>query len=273
MSNRVFFDGVSICLFTYNYERYLEQALESILLQKVNFKIEVVLGDDYSTDKTRDIAIKYQQRHPDIFILSFNSKNIGGTKNWIKTINQCSGKYIALLDGDDYFTDCLKLQKQYDQLENNSNLVLSFHSVEEKYDNVNGNDTIIEFEESYYKLKDIFQKGWFIRTGSTFFRNGIIPKTPPEWVYDFPYRYDTIIHVYLGLYGDFGNIKQSMSVWRKHQKGMSYALREKLIKSLQEESTLLIKLNEITDGQYTKEVNEFSSRNYSRIKSVKATKR
>ena len=78
--------GVSICIFSYNYEKYISQAIESVLLQKTDFKIEILIGDDLSKDKTRIIAVKYQAKYPEIIKLSFNETNIGGTKNWIKKI-------------------------------------------------------------------------------------------------------------------------------------------------------------------------------------------
>jgi glycosyltransferase involved in cell wall biosynthesis len=102
--------GVSVCLFTFNYDKFLAQALDSVLAQQTGFAVEIVIGDDCSTDNTRAVARGYAERHPGKFILSFNETNIGGTRNWISTMNKCRGKYIALLDGVDYFTDPLKLQ-------------------------------------------------------------------------------------------------------------------------------------------------------------------
>jgi glycosyltransferase involved in cell wall biosynthesis len=265
MADKALFNGISVCVFTYNYESYIAQALDSILGQKINFKLEIIIGDDCSTDGTRTIAIEYQRKYPEIISLSFNSQNIGGTRNWINTMSKCSGKYISLLDGDDYFTDPFKLQKQYDHLEKNSNLVLSFHSVTEKYDNIVGIDELIEYREPVYQLAEIFKLGWFIRTSTMVFRNGILTNNPPDWIYSYPYRYDTIMHVFLGKYGDFGNIRESMSVWRKHMNGMSYTISKNLINSIQEEINLLNKLNEYTGYLFRNEVKIYSASNFTRL--------
>jgi glycosyltransferase involved in cell wall biosynthesis len=262
MTNQI---GVSVCIFTYNYEKYLAQAIESVLSQETRFPVEIVIGDDCSTDNTRLIAKNYYDKFPDRIVLSFNENNIGGTKNWINTINQCKGKYIALLDGDDYFTDVLKLQKQYDVLESNPEYVLSFHSVEEKYENVTGNDKVVVYEKEEYLLEDFLRNGWFIRTAATFFKNGIIPQEPPAWVYDFPYRYDTILHVFLCKHGKAIALKDVMSVWRKHVKGMSYVLMENSIKNAQQEIKLGQQLDLYTGKQYTSVVKDFVAESYSNI--------
>ena len=254
---------VSVCVFTYNYDKFLAQALDSILAQQGPLAVEIVIGDDHSTDNTRAVASEYAEKYPGKFILSFNEKNIGGTRNWIGTMNKCRGRYIALLDGDDYFTDPLKLQKQYDALEKNPDFMLSFHSVEEKYDDVSGQDKTVIYEKEEYTLADFLERGWFVRTGATFFRNGIAPVDPPAWVYDFPYRYDTILHVFLTLHGKAICLKDSMSVWRKHSKGMSKALSENMIKNVRAEVALARELDRYTEFNYSAHVRRYIARSYS----------
>lgn len=255
--------GVSVCIFTYNYEKYLAEAIESVLAQETDFPVEIVIGDDCSSDDTRKIARQYAADHPGRFILSFNETNIGGTRNWLRTMNQCNGKYIALLDGDDYFTDTRKLQKQYDALEHNPEYVLCFHGVEEKYDDIDGLDKIVVFEKEEYELEDFLRRGWFIRTGSTFFRNGIAPVDPPEWVDNFPYRYDTILHVFLCMHGKALFIKDVMSVWRKHSKGMSKVLMDKVIQNIGTEIALAGELNKYTGFTYAGSVRSYIRDAYS----------
>jgi glycosyltransferase involved in cell wall biosynthesis len=255
--------GVSVCIFTYNYEKYLAEAIESVLAQETDFPVEVVIGDDCSSDNTRQIARQYAADHPGRFSLSFNETNIGGTRNWLRTMNRCNGKYIALLDGDDYFTDARKLQKQYDALEGNPEYVLCFHGVEEKYDDIDGLDKIVVFEKEEYGLEDFLRRGWFIRTGSTFFRNGIAPVDPPEWVYNFPYRYDTILHVFLCMHGKAFFIKDVMSVWRKHSKGMSKVLMDKVIGNIGTEIALAGELDKYTGFRYSESVRAYVRDAYS----------
>jgi glycosyltransferase involved in cell wall biosynthesis len=255
--------GVSVCVFTYNYEQYLPQALDSVLAQQTSFPVEIIVGDDCSTDNTRAVALEYSNRYPGRFILSFNETNIGGTRNWIRSMNKCSGRYIALLDGDDYFTDIHKLQKQYDALEEHPEYVLSFHGVEEKYDDISGQDKIVVFEKEDYTIGDFLERGWFIRTGSTFFRNGIAPVDPPAWVYDFPYRYDTILHVFLGIHGRALFLKDVMSVWRKHSKGMSKTFSKDRIRNIMTEIALARELDRYTDSRYANHTKAYIARAYS----------
>src|SRR5436305_10628616 len=120
---------VSVCVFSFNLQKYIAQTIESILDQETTFPYEIIIGDDCSTDGSREIALAYQRKYPQRIRLSFNATNMGGTRNWISTISQARGKYIALIDGDDYFIDKLKLQKQYELLEKNARVNLCFHSV------------------------------------------------------------------------------------------------------------------------------------------------
>ena len=121
---------VSVCVMSYNLEKYISEALDSILMQKVNFKYNIVVGDDYSTDNTRQILQKYVKKYPEKITLLLHKSNIGIVANFATTLKACHGKYIALLDGDDYWTDPLKLQKQVDFLESNKDYSMVFHNIE-----------------------------------------------------------------------------------------------------------------------------------------------
>jgi len=110
---------VSVMIITYNHEKYIAQAIESALMQKTNFDYEIVIGEDCSTDKTRDIVIEYAKKYPEKIKPILNEENLGAIANLVKTLKHCKGKYVALLEGDDYRTDPYKLQKQVDFLESN----------------------------------------------------------------------------------------------------------------------------------------------------------
>jgi glycosyltransferase involved in cell wall biosynthesis len=104
-------------MITYNHERYIEQAVRSVLSQRVNFPYEIVIGEDCSTDRTREILVALQQQHPDRIRLLEHSHNLGMLPNFVATQQACRGKYVALLEGDDYWVDDTKLQQQVDFLE------------------------------------------------------------------------------------------------------------------------------------------------------------
>lgn len=114
---------VSVIVPTYNHENYISQALESILSQKVTFPIEILIGDDCSTDKTCEIIKEYKSKYPDLIRLFLHEKNVGATKNAYELLMNARGKYLATLEGDDYWIDDYKLQKQVDFLEQNEDYV------------------------------------------------------------------------------------------------------------------------------------------------------
>ena len=121
---------VSVSLITYNHRKVIGRALDSILMQRVNFSYEIVVGDDCSDDGTRDILLEYQHRYPDRIVLNLHPRrydNVAGRINNMTNLRACRGKYTATLDGDDYWTDPDKLQRQYDLLERYPEVVLSVH--------------------------------------------------------------------------------------------------------------------------------------------------
>ena len=111
---------VSICMITYNHANYIRQAIEGVMMQRTSFDIELIIGDDCSTDSTRDICLRFQKTYPGKIRLNEKINNIGPIKNFIKTLGACTGKYVAICEGDDYWVDPLKLQKQVDFLESNN---------------------------------------------------------------------------------------------------------------------------------------------------------
>lgn len=120
---------VSVAMITYNHDKYIRQALDSILMQKVDFEYEVVVGDDCSPDNTQEILREYQALYPDKFKIIFRDKNIGATKNAYDVKMHCTGRYIAHLEGDDYWIDENKLQKQVDFLNANPQYIGTAHKM------------------------------------------------------------------------------------------------------------------------------------------------
>lgn len=118
---------ISVCVITYKHERFIAQALESALMQKGDFEIEIVVGDDASPDDTRKICEDFALKYPSIIKLLPPIANLGAMRNFARTFAACSGKYVALLEGDDYWTDPSKLQRQLEFLENNSSYAFASH--------------------------------------------------------------------------------------------------------------------------------------------------
>lgn len=120
---------VSVVCDVYNHEPYLRQCFDGFVMQRTNFKFEVLVHDDASTDKSAEIIIEYTNKYPDIFkpIIQKENQYSKGVGIW-KTYQfpRVKGKYVALCEGDDYWTDPLKMQKQYDVLENSHNVILVY---------------------------------------------------------------------------------------------------------------------------------------------------
>lgn len=113
---------VAIWMVTYNHNAFIEQAIESVMIQATDFEYKLFVGEDSSTDNTREICKKLKEKYPKKIELFLNEKNLGGILNAIQIYKQCfesGAKYVALLEGDDYWTDPLKLQKQVDFFEAN----------------------------------------------------------------------------------------------------------------------------------------------------------
>jgi glycosyltransferase involved in cell wall biosynthesis len=169
---------LSICLITYNHQNSIKQAIESVLSQQVAFSWSLVIADDYSTDGTRDILLEYKERYPDFIHLILQEKNVGPAKNWTDLITYPESKYVAYFEGDDYWIDPLKLQKQIDFLENNPDYFLSFHNAVIKHD---GTEKPFnkKFKKKTFTTKDLILKPWFVPSASIVFRNNNF--TMPDW--------------------------------------------------------------------------------------------
>jgi glycosyltransferase involved in cell wall biosynthesis len=120
---------ISVLMITYNHARFIRQALDSVFAQRTNFSYEVVIGDDASTDGTGAILAEYAEKFPDRVRLLLRQKNIGMNPNLADTLAACRGEYIALLEGDDYWTDPDKLNRQVEFLDGHPECVNCFHNV------------------------------------------------------------------------------------------------------------------------------------------------
>lgn len=121
---------LSVIMITYKHEKFIEQAINSILEQITDFEFELIIANDNSPDKTHDVVTGIIKRHPKGALIKYfkNEENLGANSNYIKAYNSGSGEFIAVCEGDDYWNDPFKLQKQVDFLEKNLEYVLSYHS-------------------------------------------------------------------------------------------------------------------------------------------------
>jgi glycosyltransferase involved in cell wall biosynthesis len=202
---------LSICLITYNHKNYIVEAIEGVLMQKVNFKFELIIADDYSTDGTREIILDYKEKYPLLISLILQPHNVGPQKNWLDLIKSPTSKYIAYFEGDDYWTDCYKIQKQIDFLENNKDFVLCYHDVKTLYpDGILKDDFIIKTKKEVSSIYDLAIWGNYIHSCSIVFRNYINTIDEKNEIYFCDY----FLYMHLSFYGQIKKIPQNMAVYR-----------------------------------------------------------
>lgn len=246
---------VSVSMITYNHEKFIAEAIEGVVMQKTNFPFELVIGEDLSTDNTRAICIEYQKKYPEIIKLRLNNPNQGMMLNWINNIESGQGKYIALCDGDDYWTDPYKLQKQVDFMESNPDYAMCSHKVHTLMCGVL--DDNIEMEKDELTTEDLIKKDWGLLTASIFFRKSA-HKTP-DWYYTVK-NGDYALQLIISLSGKIKFLPEYMAVYRQHLGGMSSTLKP--LNQTAWMVYLLHEFNEYTGQKYRKIIAERIKRMY-----------
>jgi len=205
---------VSVDMITYKHEAYIAQAIEGVLMQKTDFDFDLVICDDFSPDSTEQIIRDIISTHPKGHLIKYfrHPKNIGMQANGLFAVQQCHGKYIALCEGDDYWTNPQKLQKQVDFLEANEDYVLTFHPVKIlKPDGSFAEDFITTVPENYETQETLARSGNYIHTPSVVFRN-IIKTFPPEFSLS-PIG-DYFLYMILAKHGKMKMLEGEMAVYR-----------------------------------------------------------
>lgn len=211
---------VSILCDTYNHEKYIAQALDGFIMQKTNFPFEIIVHDDASTDRTAQIIKEYEIKYPDLIMAIYQTVNQYSQEDvniWADiTFPKARGKYIALCEGDDYWTDPYKLQRQVNFLEANSDFSLCFHKVKIKAENKLIKDYLTKVPKEVSIINDLAKRGNYIHTCSVVFKNPKKYEVPPDIVTgDYA--------LYLLITKDGSKIKyfnEVMSVYRMHKLGV-----------------------------------------------------
>lgn len=203
-------------MLTYNHEHYIAQAIESVLMQERDFPIELVIGEDCSTDRTREICQEYQLKYPDVIRLLKNEINIGMMSNFIQVLKECKGSYIALCEGDDYWTDLQKLKKQVNAMKNNT--TLCFHEIYNLNQETGEKSTHCDsLTKDFYDIRDVIKTN-FIPTCSVMFRrveNELLDSLLKFKIGDWP-----LYNILLKNGGKAVFLKDNMAVYRMHRAGV-----------------------------------------------------
>jgi len=214
---------VSVCVPTFNHYKFIAQTLDSILQQKTSFPFEVLVGDDHSSDGTTDLILEYQQKNPDKIKIYGAKRNlrVAGGNNGIRLFEAARGKYIAITEGDDYWTDPLKLQTQFDYLENplNSDKMACVHLAEVVDENGNqiGSFPVKKpgkIRDTYNIRQAFLESRSDFATASYFFRKFEFP----DWFLMF--YCDMHLELALLQKGDLGFIPRTMCAYRQHAGGV-----------------------------------------------------
>jgi len=172
---------VSIYVMTYFHEKYIEQALGSILCQITSYTYEIIISDDCSQDRTPEILLRYANDHPEVIRVILNESNLGISKNKYQVLSQCRGRYITGLSGDDYWIDNHSLQKRVDFLESHPEYFAVTGAIELRYDDEDYG--VARYPSRKFISKDITlddflgKKGVPLYTHSLLARNALLSKT------------------------------------------------------------------------------------------------
>lgn len=210
--------SVSICCITYNHEKYISEAIDGFLMQRTTFPFEIIIGEDCSTDDTLKIINAYKSKYPNLIRVLTNDINIGMQKNFKNTFSACNGTYIALCEGDDFWTDVNKLQKQVGFLEENSQFAICCHK-SENYD-ANAQTVTGYFPETAQDLEltifDLFDAN-IAHTCTFVYRNQNI-RIP--LFFENLQMADWPLHMIHAGYGKIKVLSENMAIYRVHQSGV-----------------------------------------------------
>ncbi|UAB74708.1 glycosyltransferase [Mesoflavibacter sp. SCSIO 43206] len=213
-------------MITYNHQDYIVEALEGVFKQQSDFVIELILSNDCSTDQTHQKITNFLENNTssNIQIKYFNhTENLGMMPNFKFALEQCKGKYIALCEGDDYWTDQHKLQKQLDFLEMNIKYSLCFHNVYKlnQRNGANESNVMLDYETNQVFTTEDLISQWFVPTASILFRN-YSDFIFPDWFYNCGSG-DIPLLLLLSLRGDLYYLNETMGVYRLQDNGVSVA--------------------------------------------------
>ena len=218
---------LSVVCITYNQEKYIGDALRGFLLQKTSFPIEILIGDDQSLDSTRSIVEAAQSAHPGLIHLVGSGSNVGAHRNFMRTLEAAQGKYIAICEGDDYWTDSDKLQIQVDLMEKDPSISMSFHPALQTHEGLDRKDILCNKYKSPLPSFDpdsvAIMGGGFFPTASVVLRRDFLRELP-DW-FDMSGAGDAALALWASMNGRIVYIDRVMSVYRSNPGGITRSFK------------------------------------------------
>jgi glycosyltransferase involved in cell wall biosynthesis len=243
---------LSVVMVTYNHERFIAQAIESVLAQLVDFDYEIVIGEDLSTDNTRAIVLDFARRYPAQIVPFFRNRNIGAIRNFAETITACRGQYLAFLEGDDYWTAPHKLQTQVDFLDAHHECAISCHKVRYLYELGSAEfDIFPPHAAGKYAIEDLLKSN-FVMTCSMVIRREFLGPIP-NWIFRMKLG-DLPICALAARHGTIELMDENMATYRVHAGGSWSSLPSMM--RLDEGSRVLRALDKHLGYQYSSTIRE-----------------
>lgn len=210
---------VSVVMITYGHENFIARAIDSVLEQEVDVPFEIVITEDCSSDRTGEIVRSYAERYPDLIRAEIHEVNVGAHATARETYERATGEYLAFLDGDDYWDDPTKLQRQLDHLDRHPDRAIVFHPVV-VLDQAGGTETLYPpGRRPRYTIRDLMKLP-FMATGSVMVRNRDDTGYPAWFDPDEGLPGDWGLWLEHARHGDIGYIDRPMSVYRQHAGGI-----------------------------------------------------
>lgn len=216
---------VSIFMLAYNQEKYIAQAIEGVIMQEAKFRYQLVIGEDCSTDGTWEICKIYAQQYPEKIKLVLNERNLGLGANYVKIYKECIGKYVAICDGDDYWIDPLKLQKQVEFLESNPHYRIVYTNNRNLYPSGEIKKYALKVSQKTTSFEKLVLQN-YIPSVTVLFRKSPLPASMENWIKKLPFGdWPTYLWITKGGY-QIMFLEEVTAVYRKNF-GTSTVLRQK----------------------------------------------
>ncbi len=208
---------VSVMMITYNQEQFIDEAIRGVVLQQTSFPFELIIGDDCSTDFTTEKCRQWQAKYPDVITLLPREENLGVQRNYIDVYNHCRGEYIAVCEGDDYWCDKSKLQRQVEYMDAHCECTVCFHRVVNYFVDTNTMSLSNGGQRQDTTVDDL-AKSNYITNLSVMYRRGVFGELP-RWVEQVTAP-DYTFHMLHASKGVIHYINRPMAVYRQSSKGV-----------------------------------------------------
>lgn len=249
---------LSVLVLTYNHERFIAQAIASVLAQRVDFDYEIVVGEDCSTDGTRDILMDFYRQFPDRIVPLLRDRNVGGGRNLEEALAACRGQYLALLEGDDYWISGDKLKRQVEFLDAHPDFALCCHRTQTLHEiDIGYADISPSLAAGSYSIEDLLRVN-FVMTSSAVVRRDLYGPLPSG--FSGMYLGDWPRLVLAASHGKIELMDEVMAAYRVHSGGVWSSLP--LTSRLRDTIRMMKALDQYLGFQYTSTIRRTIARTY-----------